>query len=146
MGGIVLLGPVIAAFHAGDKNLEPFRETRIAGHRFGQGRDFHWMAIDQCRLDQCRFDSEFKGLYQRLANARLAIHPPSRAAKQSWVSSTVFNSRKSTPVFSFTASAIDPPPGLAEIDHVALTLNSVLAKTVSATCLNMSSIRFMLYS
>ncbi len=37
MGRVVLLGPVVAAFHAGDEDLEAFHEARVLGHRLGKG-------------------------------------------------------------------------------------------------------------
>ena len=69
------------------------------------------------------------------------------AASRWLASATVWHSRKSVPVCSFTASAMltRRQGGLKSI-VCPPTLNCVRPKTVVATCRNMSSIRFMLYS
>ena len=68
--GIILFGPIIAAFHAGDENFKTFHITRIVRHRLGQRRNFNRMPENQRRLNQILFD-QFKRLHQRLADARL---------------------------------------------------------------------------
>src|ERR1044071_7552519 len=54
--GIVLFGPIVAAFHAGDKDFEAFDEARVFGHRLGERRDFDRMSEHQRWLDQLRLN------------------------------------------------------------------------------------------
>ena len=72
VGRVVLLGPVVAAFHAGDEDLEALHEARVLGHGLGQRRDLDRVPIHERRLNEVRFHA-LERLHQGLADAGLRL-------------------------------------------------------------------------
>src|SRR6185503_15439340 len=61
LNGIILLGPIVAAFHSRNENFESLGVTAVLRHGLGERRDFHRVAEDERWLDEGRFDSDFEG-------------------------------------------------------------------------------------
>ena len=146
VGRVVLLGPVVAAFHAGDEDLEALDEAGVLGHGLGQRRNLDRVPIHERGLDQVRLHA-LERLHQRLADAGLRLVDAQGGQPRVGLVHGLDLAEVHAGLLLDGVGHAHPAPGLAEVNGMAAHLELACARTrCVAMCRNMSSMRFMLYS